>query len=78
MLSEYVQVKTYNRQLRATSQDAGVKQLEWIGETDEATCDYCDGQNGRHYWIGQFIPEIPSHPGCRCSWIPIKPGEEDS
>ena len=46
--------------------------VEWIGYTDAKTCDYCDSQIGRQYRVGQFIPRLPAHPHCRCSWRLIR------
>lgn len=48
--------------------NANLSALEWIGYIDVKTCDYCDGQIGRIYRQGQYIPSLPAHPWCRCSW----------
>ena len=43
-------------------------EFEWVTQIDERSCDYCDSQSGRIYRFGQFMPEIPAHPNCRCYW----------
>jgi len=48
--------------------------VEWVGYIDDRICDYCDGQVGRIYRVGQFIPELPAHVHCRCSWRLIPKG----
>jgi len=52
-------------QLLASENNASV---EWLGYTDSKTCAYCDSKIGNIYRVGQFIPRLPAHPNCRCSW----------
>ena len=58
-------------QLLASENNASV---EWVGYPDDRICDYCDGQIGRVYRVGQFIPRLPAHVHCRCSWMLIPKG----
>jgi hypothetical protein len=71
MLSEYATWRTVNGALQAYASEAGVKEFEWVTEITETTCNYCDGQSGRRYRIGQFMPQIPVHYFCRCHWAII-------
>jgi hypothetical protein len=67
-LAEAVVWRTINNATQILASEAGAKELVWVTEIDEKTCDYCDGQSGRRYRIGQFLPQIPAHPHCRCHW----------
>ena len=58
-------------QLLASENNASV---EWIGYLDWRTCKICDGKIGRVWRVGQFIPRLPAHPNCRCSWWLIPKG----
>jgi hypothetical protein len=58
-------------QLLASENEAAV---EWVGYIDNVTCNVCDAQIGRVYRVGQFIPELPAHIHCRCSWRLIPKG----
>jgi hypothetical protein len=68
MLAESVELTSINDAVKAYAEDNGVSQLRWISNEDEDTCEFCIGQSGRSYKIGEFMPDIPVHPGCRCSW----------
>lgn len=68
MLAEQVIWKTFNGAMKAYAGESGIKQFEWVTQIDVRTCNYCDAQSGRRYRIGQFMPEIPAHPDCRCHW----------
>lgn len=48
--------------------------VEWIGYIDLKTCTICDSQIGHIYRVGQFIPRLPAHARCRCSWRLIPKG----
>lgn len=67
-LSEAVVWQTFNNATQLVGSEAGATMFEWVSEIDEKTCNYCDRQSGRRYRVGQFIPRIPAHPGCRCFW----------
>jgi len=58
----------HNSSLQVYGRNEDVAGFEWEGSMDERTCDYCDGQMGRFYRLGQFLPSLPAHPNCRCSW----------
>lgn len=48
-----------------------VQEVSWVASTGARTCPYCDAQNGKVLEIGAARENIPSHVGCRCTWIPI-------
>jgi hypothetical protein len=69
MLAEAVTWRTINGAIQVYGSEAGVDDFEWVTQYDEVNpCDYCDSQSGRRYRRGQFMPEIPAHPNCRCFW----------
>jgi len=68
MLGEDFCFRTVNNALQAYGRANDVLGWYWIGSIDERTCNYCDSQMGRFYRIGQFLPILPSHAGCRCEW----------
>lgn len=68
MMSEFVVWRTVNRAIQIYGSEAGAETFEWVSEIDQNTCGYCDSQSGRRYRRGQFMPEIPAHPRCRCHW----------
>jgi len=45
-----------------------VVEFEYVTEGDERVCPDCDAFSGRRYRVGQFMPQLPRHPGCRCFW----------
>jgi len=54
--------------------DANYAGLQWTGYLDFKTCDICEPRilaaemDGKIYKTGQFIPRLPAHPRCRCTW----------
>jgi hypothetical protein len=68
MLSEQIIWKSFNNAMQAYAGESGIKVLEWVTMIGPNTCNYCDGQSGRRYRVGQFMPQIPAHPSCRCHW----------
>lgn len=45
--------------------------LQWAAELDNATCSYCEAQDGTVYTEEEAAGEIPAHSNCRCTWIPV-------
>jgi len=72
MIGEGFTFQIVNNALQAYGARNRVRGFEWIGSLDERTCDYCDSQIGRQYNLGQFLPSLPAHVGCRCEWRLIK------
>jgi len=67
-LAELISYRTYNNAFQVYASSAGVKLFEWRAELDDRTCEYCSAMDGRVYRRGQFMPGMPAHPGCRCTW----------
>ncbi len=44
--------------------------VQWSAILDEATCSYCEDQDGTIY--EEETDDIPAHANCRCTWIPIE------
>jgi len=72
MFGEQFTFQFVNNALQAYGRKNEVAGFEWVGTLDERTCNICDGQIGRQYTIGQFLPQLPAHVGCRCEWRVIK------
>ena len=68
MLGEDFTYRLVNNALQVYGEANGVAGWEWEGALDERTCDYCASQIGRRYWLGQFLPSLPAHAGCRCTF----------
>lgn len=60
--------RIYNGALQGYFKESGFKEFMWVSVVDLRVCNYCDGQNGRRYKSGQFLPRMPAHPSCRCMW----------
>ena len=58
-------MRAMNQGTLVSYQQYGVKQVDVVGDDDDATCDDCeDAMGGSPYPIDD-APEIPMHPGCR-------------
>ncbi len=46
---------------------------EWVATKDERTCPICGGMDGKRFKFGdvQMQPPSGSHPGCRCTIVPV-------
>jgi len=75
MLGEDFTFRVVNNSLQVYGKKNEASGFEWVGSIDERTCNYCDSQIGRQYRLGQFLPRLPAHGGCRCGWR-IIPQEE--
>jgi SPP1 gp7 family putative phage head morphogenesis protein len=49
---------------------AGAEEVEFLVALDDKTCDECEELNGKTFPIGE-VPDVPIHPNCRCTWIPV-------
>lgn len=63
-------INTMNRAAIRSYKDAGIKKVQWWAAEDERTCPECGRHHGTVYEIGKE-PNLPAHPGCRCTWIPV-------
>lgn len=49
---------------------AGYTKLRWSATMDSRTSKMCRERNGKEYLIDQ-LPDIPAHPNCRCTFVPV-------
>jgi hypothetical protein len=64
-----------HRQLQSEAiADTGVFEWkEWVVADDDA-CEFC--QDMADHGLYSIDYEMLSHPNCRCTWVPVLPGEE--
>jgi len=62
----------YNQSSKAHYKGAGVERVEWSAARDARTCPICKALDGNIYDIDD-APDIPKHPQCRCTLLPIMP-----
>ena len=48
----------------------GVSKIRWVASFGARTCPECDSLNGRIFEINKH-PDIPLHPMCRCTVVPV-------
>lgn len=59
-----------NRSELLAYKNAGVGKVQWWAAQDERTCPTCGANHEKTYPIDK-TPNLPCHPGCRCTWLPI-------
>lgn len=69
------QMSAYNGAALNRYEQAGVEYLQWIALPSERLCVTCGERNGKIYKAKDF-PQIPSHPRCRCSSVPVLSAED--
>ena len=68
-----VRTETINSLNRASMRgmyDAGVEYVRWWAAQDERKCGECGANHGKTFLIDK-APNLPCHPGCRCTWLPV-------
>jgi len=76
MLSQSFTYKIVNHALIAYGETGGITRWQWTTAGDERVCPVCGPLDGRIYRKGQFMPSLPAHAYCRCSWeLMFEPGE---
>lgn len=63
--------RAYNKAARDSYTAAGIQEAEYLAEED--CCDICAKYKGRKMPMPEF-PELPMHPNCRCTIVPIVEG----
>lgn len=48
----------------------GYKKLRWVATMDDKTSAICRKRNGKTFDI-EDLPDIPAHPNCRCTLVPV-------
>ncbi len=83
MIGEDFTFRVYNNALAVYGSDT-YSSLQWMGygqiespsQADIRTCKFCRSKIGHIYKTGgQYIPPLPAHNRCRCSWKLIPRGE---
>lgn len=63
--------RAYYKSAKDSYITAGIEQSEYLAESD--CCDICREYKGRRFATANF-PELPMHPNCRCTIVPIVEG----
>lgn len=63
-------INTLNRSSLDGYKKSDVKYIRWWAAQDERECDECGANHGKIYPIDK-APNLPCHPGCRCTWLPV-------
>jgi SPP1 gp7 family putative phage head morphogenesis protein len=45
--------------------------VEWLSASDDRVCPHCSSMSGKVFTIEEARGLIPSHPNCRCCFIPV-------
>ena len=64
LLCDTYTYKVYNGAIQIVGAKNLVYGFEWIGSTDERTCNRCDMNIGRIFTLGQFMADLPIHAHC--------------
>lgn len=68
-LAGHYTYRLVNNAVRITSQtDPKTRWLTWITAADDRVCPLCAPLHLRRYRPWWFLPEMPRHVGCRCTW----------
>lgn len=67
-------INSLNRASMRGMRDAGVEYVRWWAAQDERKCDECGANHDKIYPIDK-APNLPCHPGCRCTWLPVSEDE---
>ena len=67
-LSSNFTYKLVNNAVKITAQKEKAKWLVYITAGDDRVCPICAPRHLRRYRPTYFLPNIPSHSGCRCMW----------
>jgi SPP1 gp7 family putative phage head morphogenesis protein len=54
----------------------GVTKVEWVTALDDRLCEECESLHGEIFDMDN-IPDLPVHPNCRCTVVPIIEIEEE-
>ncbi len=68
MLSQNFTYQVVNNSLMFYGYSADINLVRWMTMEDERVCPICGPLEGRIYRKGQFLPPLPAHANCRCSW----------
>lgn len=75
-LAETAHVKVLNEVLVKVYQEGGFNTWRWTALTDTSTCLICAVKDGSLLGPDDPRPPLAAHPRCRCTIVPVIPGEE--
>ncbi len=64
MLANDVQLGTFNDAVKVFGMAMGFTAFKISGALKPASCQWCINHVGNVYRGGQFMPDLPRHPGC--------------
>ncbi len=64
MLADDVQLSTFNDAVKVFGMTIGVTAFKISGTLKLTSCQWCINHVGNVYHRGQFMPDLPRHPGC--------------
>ena len=67
-LSSNFTYKLVNNAVKIVAQKEKAKWLVYITAGDDRVCPICSPRHLRRYRPTYFLPNLPSHIGCRCMW----------
>ena len=68
-------MKAFNQGALTQYDKHGITEVEWLTAHDERTCDECGPLDGERFPI-DGAPDMPLHPNCRCTVLPVIPDIE--
>ena len=57
-----------NNALKTLAKEEKAQWLIWITAADDRVCPICAPRHMMRYRPTQFLPDLPAHNGCRCTW----------
>ena len=64
LLADQVQLGTYNSAVKVYATAVGATDFTISGSLTKSSCGWCAMHVGQTYHRGQFMPDLPKHPGC--------------
>ncbi len=64
MLADDVQLATFNDAVKVYATAYGATDFRISGSLKLTSCQWCINHVGAVYHRGQFMPDLPRHPGC--------------
>ena len=64
MLADDVQLATFNGAVKILAAAYGATDFQVSGNLKLTSCQWCINHIGVTYHRGQFMPDLPRHPGC--------------
>ena len=70
MIARMETLYAFNASAKDRYRRNGIGTVEWVAAMTANTCDRCRALDGKRFKLGEE-PDIPLHPNCRCTLIPI-------